>query len=87
MNCKPNDLAIFVRSMAGNEGRVVTCIRFATKAEVLAGDYRSDLTWWFTDGQLRSTDGSMDCLAPDEYLPHCVQTKAQTRCFGLSDCQ
>lgn len=27
MNCKPNDLAMIIKSMAGNEGKIVTCIR------------------------------------------------------------
>lgn len=33
MNCKQGDLAIIVKSRAGNEGKIVTCLRYATKAE------------------------------------------------------
>lgn len=33
MNCKPGDLAVIVRSMAGNEGRIVQCIRLAGPGE------------------------------------------------------
>lgn len=29
MNCKQGDLAIVVRSKAGNEGRIVRCVRWA----------------------------------------------------------
>ena len=34
MNCKPGDLAVFVRSKAGNEGKIVRCIRLATSEEI-----------------------------------------------------
>ena len=27
MNCKPGDLAIMVKSLAGNEGKIVRCVR------------------------------------------------------------
>ena len=27
LNCRPGDLAVVVRSSAGNEGKVVTCVR------------------------------------------------------------
>jgi hypothetical protein len=27
MNCKPGDLAIIVKSLAGNEGKIVRCVR------------------------------------------------------------
>ncbi|CAB5219093.1 hypothetical protein UFOVP229_27 [uncultured Caudovirales phage] len=27
LNCRPGDLAVVVRSVAGNEGKVVTCLR------------------------------------------------------------
>lgn len=35
MNCKQGDLAIFVKSKYGNIGRIVTCIRLATKADFI----------------------------------------------------
>lgn len=28
MNCKPGDLAVLVRSDAGNEGKIVTCVKY-----------------------------------------------------------
>lgn len=34
MNCKPGDLAIVVRSKAGNEGRIGRCLRRASKREI-----------------------------------------------------
>lgn len=37
MNCKQGDLAIVVRSRAGNEGKVLTCVRY-TGVGILVGD-------------------------------------------------
>jgi hypothetical protein len=34
VNCKPNDLAVIVHSAAGNEGKIVRCIRLATEMEL-----------------------------------------------------
>ncbi len=33
LNCKPGDLAIVVKSRAGNEGKIVRVIRMATQEE------------------------------------------------------
>ena len=30
LNCKQGDLAIVIRSHAGNEGKIVTCVRLTT---------------------------------------------------------
>lgn len=40
MNCKPGDLAVIVRSAAGNEGRIVQCLDF-----VGVGDGYYDDSW------------------------------------------
>lgn len=37
MNCKPGDLAVIVRSWAGNEGKIVRCVRFIGRIEYLNG--------------------------------------------------
>lgn len=36
MNCKPGDLAVFVKSWCGNEGKIVRTVRLATEAELQA---------------------------------------------------
>lgn len=38
MNCKQGDLAVFVRSTAGNEGRIVRCVRLIAHSGFLARD-------------------------------------------------
>ena len=56
MNCKPGDLAIVIRSRAGNEGRIFTCIRLATVAEIeshLLFSYMSQ-PCWITDGEFNA---------------------------------
>lgn len=60
MNCKAGDLALIVKSMAGNEGKVVTCLEYlgAPGANlVLAGDNNTTLLldgggWWRVDRNL-----------------------------------
>jgi hypothetical protein len=38
VNCKPGDLAVIVRSMAGNEGKFVTVLRWHGDYTYLGGD-------------------------------------------------
>jgi hypothetical protein len=44
MNCKPNELAFVVRSRNGNEGKLVTTVRWIGEYTFLGGASRSD-TW------------------------------------------
>jgi len=81
MKCRAGDLAVVVRSEAGNLGRIVTCLHLAT-----AEDWASELTppprgaFWLLDRpliavfELRFTDGSSERfirstrLYPDDNL-------------------
>ncbi len=55
MNCKPGDLAVFVKSRAGNEGKIVRCLRLATSAEIKAVQFSNDLgPVWLTDSTFRA---------------------------------
>lgn len=38
MNCKPGDLAIIIRSEAGNEGKIVRCVKLSTTARIRRRD-------------------------------------------------
>ncbi len=63
MNCKPGDLAMIVRSWAGNEGRIVRCVRFA--GVLLWNDLGRQPTWAI-DPAILNADGElvqecMDC--------------------------
>ena len=43
MNCKKGDLVVQVKSMAGNEGKIFTCLRLATQRELKTARFRLDL--------------------------------------------
>jgi hypothetical protein len=49
MNCKPGDRAIFVSSTAGNKGKVVQCIRLATRADLSTVASNIDGAVWVID--------------------------------------
>lgn len=69
MNCKPGDLAVVVRSIAGNEGLVLTCLRLATESEMRDGYYWRGLApMWVTDRVSRNNIGGSDALMPDALL-------------------
>lgn len=63
MNCKPGDLAVIVRSVAGNEGRIVRCIRFVGKVRGWVGDDR-----WETDQVLIGERGGKTNAVQDSCL-------------------
>ena len=51
LNCKPGDLAIVVRSKAGNEGKIVRCLKFVGKPPWGSADrFHSDC--WRVEGSL-----------------------------------
>lgn len=63
MNCKPGDLAVMVKSGAGNEGRILTCIRFIGRVSGYEG---SD--YWEVDKALTSKFGDKTRIARDSQL-------------------
>lgn len=67
MNCKQGDLAVVVRSWAGNEGRIVRCVRLATFGEILTAGFR-DVPTWVIDQKMPSRMGFKVHLAEDEKL-------------------
>lgn len=54
MNCKQGDLAIIVRSLAGNEGRIIRCVKYVPQ-----------LRYRFLDGTQETKPGWL----MDEALP------------------
>lgn len=68
MNCKPGDLAVVVNSKAGNDGKLVTCIRLA-RAKILNrnGAFESGPIWE-VDKELASFSGSRDRYIADRQL-------------------
>ena len=69
MNCQKGDLAVMIRSAAGNEGRIVTCLRLASEKEVKETSFRSNLEpVWIIDSSLRSSCGRSMSMAIDAWL-------------------
>ena len=64
MNCKQGDLAIVVRSYAGNEGKIVRCLRFVGSVP----GYYLDHDHWLVDTVITSNLGYKDPYFPDKIL-------------------
>ena len=67
MNCKPGDLAVFVRSQRRNHGVVVRVLRLLSRRErEIAGLGHFDFVWE-TDKEVDTLRGPMR-VAPDSYV-------------------
>jgi hypothetical protein len=74
MNCKPGDLAIFVRSYCGNEGRIVRVLRLATDVDRKTIPWEEGRCCWVIDQTVSWGGGGLvfaraalaldDCLRP-----------------------
>ena len=71
MNCKQGDLAIVVKSRAGNEGRIVTCVRLATLAEIEKHGFDIKSFWpvWFIDRDLKNLYGRSNLMYDAQLRP------------------
>ena len=75
MNCKQGDIAIIIRSEAGNLGKIVTCVEFIGNAPNI-GLFNLDnfKNWWKIDTDLTYRDVFFDVpvgaypYIPDECL-------------------
>lgn len=69
MNCKQGDLAVFVRSEAGNEGKIVRCVRLNGLVPYWAPNGGVVDRWqWETDTYVVNAFGQMVNVANDDYL-------------------
>jgi len=72
MNCKPGDLAIVVKSWAGNEGKIVRCIKLDTERSFFDNVGPDGVTppepIWIIDIHLRGCDGSFSNYIADSQL-------------------
>lgn len=65
----PGALCVIVRSFAGNEGKVVQCIRLATEGEVLDERFNDGgEPVWQVDRRLSATYGPPVNLARESFL-------------------
>jgi hypothetical protein len=68
MNCRPGDLAIIVKSMAGNEGKIVRCVRLATREEAMSARFGKYPIVWVLEAPLRTKLGFISALSYDNSL-------------------
>ncbi len=63
MNCKQGDLAVIIRSKAGNEGKIVKVGKFLGHVRGWKGDDR-----WEIDIKITSTQGEFHKHVQDKFL-------------------
>lgn len=63
MNCKPGDLAVVVRSTAGNEGKLLQCIRYLGCVDGFIGN-----DYWEVDRRVPTLCGFHEPYMRDSYL-------------------
>jgi len=68
VNCKQGELAIFVRSVAGNEGKIVKCLRPATQREIALHSFNPNEECWVIDREVPSLYGFPVNIAYDYLL-------------------
>jgi len=69
MNCKQGDLAIVVRSVAGNEGKIVRCVRLMGPTRLALPDWKMvDPICWEIDRHVFDCFGIQQKYFPDECL-------------------
>lgn len=65
MNCKPGDLAVIVRSLANNEGKIVRIVEFAGRVDF---QIRGRCVAWVIDPAIHAAQGGMVDVMPDDSL-------------------
>jgi len=70
MNCKQGDLAILIRSTAGNEGKIVRCVRFIGHGRRRRpGNVMRDVPdLWEIDPPVRTWNGGPSVHVQDAWL-------------------
>lgn len=70
MNCKQGELAIFVKSTAGHEGKIVRCAEYVGKKALQFPDGKiEEVDCWITEPQLPAWSGqTRNVFTPDDFL-------------------
>lgn len=69
MNCKQGDLAVIVKSAAGNEGKIVTCVRLLGSMQWRHPDGRMhSCSTWEIDGVIKGWSWQMSNTIADDQL-------------------
>ncbi len=68
MNCKQGELAIFVKSTDGHEGKIVRCAEYVGKKALQFPDGKiEEFDCWITEPRLPGWTG-VTTLTPDDFL-------------------
>ena len=69
LNCKQGDMALVIRSVAGNRDKIVQCLRAVGPMNMLWPDDRVTVEFmWEIDRDLARLDGRSTKLVPDSFL-------------------
>ena len=68
LNCKAGDLAVFVKSTAGNEGKIVLCVRYLGVITLSNQNGHFLAPAWEIDTHVPSWTGKLVNIISDEYL-------------------
>lgn len=70
MRCKQGELAIIVKSFAGNEGKIVRCVRYLGMLPWASGDDMVAAPTWGIDQELSNRYGFFSrCICDDQLRP------------------
>ena len=68
MNCKQGDLALIVKSVAGNEGKIVRCVKLHKNLLVNFPNGQKQEDVWEIDRKLPSINNSVSNLCVSHWL-------------------
>lgn len=69
LRCRPGDLAVMVKSEAGNVGKIVTCVRLANDSDLLPYGYQTcGIPHWVVDRDIPAINGRPCPFVADMYL-------------------
>lgn len=84
MNCIPGDIALIIKSLCGNEGKIVQCIKFLGPTHSKLGNLLNGDDYWLIDTSIPATDGSSSPTARDCWLRPIRPTDAPDEMLTLT---
>ena len=85
MRCKQGDLAVIVKSWAGNEGKIVKCVRSFNGSLLNPDGSFLEGVIWEVDENLKTWDGTFGKNAPDVYLRPIRPSEGQDETLSWKD--
>ena len=85
MRCKQGDLAVVVRSTAGNEGKIVKCLKLTHGRLFNPNGSYVEGNLWEIEPELKTWSGSRSHLAPDIQLRPIRPSEGQDETLSWKD--